>query len=76
MGKITTLTATPILVVRFRDGRVFFFGSLSAIYEKFTPDEVGCPLYRLYGGALDQQEYDTGRCVIGKATLYRKRQTK
>lgn len=27
----------------------YYFGSLQAIYETFTPAQIGCRLYRLYG---------------------------
>lgn len=76
MDKITTLSTESIVVVRFRDGKTYFFGSLAAIFERFTPAEVGCPLYRLWrGDALaDGRVYDTGRCVIARGVLYRKRQ--
>lgn len=41
--QIGTLSTDPAVMVRFHDGKTWFFGSLAAIYEMFTADEVGCP---------------------------------
>lgn len=51
----------------------YFFGSLSAIFEVFTPEQVGCSLHDLWnkvkfrGGCVM-----TSTCVIAKHKLYRK----
>lgn len=80
MKKITdTLSCEPIVMVRFTDGSTYFFGSLAAIYEKFTQDEIGCPLPSLYQrGFMDDigRSFATDRCVIAKVALYRKRNAK
>lgn len=40
------------------DRTEFFFHSLTAIYEKFTPEQVGCKVTRLWNvGVSDGKEY-------------------
>lgn len=77
MKKITdTLSSEPIVMVRFlQDGATYFFGSLAAIYEMFTADEIGCPLTSLWQrGVLDDgRAFTTARCTIVRVSVYRKR---
>lgn len=55
--------------------RFFLFSSLSAIYEVFTPEQVGVSLKRLYnlrvsGGTA----YSGKRCIIRREKVYSKKQ--
>ena len=53
----------------------FYFGSLAAIYEVFTPEQVGCKLETLWAAKIDAlHPKTTPRCVVSKQMLYRKKQ--
>ena len=53
----------------------FYFGSLAAIYEVFSPEQIGCKLETLWSAKIDQQHPKvTPRCVVSKQVLYRKKQ--
>lgn len=69
-------TSTLIIVEFFRkiNGRkVWYFGSLAAIYELFTPEQIGCKLETLWNDSLDYGDYKmTKQCVITKEIMYRK----
>ncbi len=79
MGKITnTLTVGNIISVSFynaapeRDS-FYFFGSLAAIFEAFTPEQVGCTLEHLW----NKDRFRNGRvitptCIIAKHKIFRK----
>lgn len=55
----------------------FYFGSLAAIYEVFTPEQVGCKLETLWAAKIDAlHPKTTPRCVVSKQVLYRKKQKK
>jgi hypothetical protein len=52
----------------------FFFMSLSAIYEQFTPAQIGCQVTRLWNLKISDGETYVGRlCRISREPLYRKR---
>ena len=53
----------------------FYFGSLAAIYELFTPAQVGCKLETLWSAKIDTlSPKTTTKCVVSKQVLYRKKQ--
>ncbi len=55
----------------------FYFGSLAAIFEVFSEDDVGCKLNTLWAAKIDvKRPKTTPKCVISKAVLYRKKQRK
>jgi hypothetical protein len=57
--------------------RDYYFGSLAAIYEKFTPSQIGCNLETLWGAKIEQGKPKATRsCVVSKHTFYRKKQDK
>ena len=71
----TTISRGTIVQVRFlHSGATYFFGSLAAIFELFTPEQIGCTLESLWQKGL----FDGGRphatptCVITKHALFRK----
>ena len=73
----TTLPTSTLIIVEFfrkiNGRRVWYFGSLAAIYELFTPEDIGCKLESLWNTSLDYGEYKiTKQCVIYKEKLYRK----
>lgn len=56
--------------------RECFFSSLAAIYERFTPAEVGCALSTLWCfGLRVGHPKVTKTCVISKHYIHRKPQT-
>lgn len=55
----------------------FYFTSLSAIYEQFTPEQIGCKVENLWNLKISTDKPYFGRkCTITKELLTRKRQTK
>lgn len=60
------------------DGRTeFFFSSLAAIYELFTPEQIGCAVNRLYNLNLsDGACYDGRLCEIARESVHAKAQKK
>lgn len=79
MKKITTLSVASVIRVQFFkpvDGcSEFYFGSLAAIFELFTPEEIGCRLETLWAANIDEAHPKATRlCVISKHVLYRKSQ--
>lgn len=62
---------------RFDNAREFFFGSLLAIYDWFTPAEIGCGVQTLYNAGISRGEtYSNRRCTITKSVIIRKAQKK
>lgn len=55
----------------------FFFGSLAAIFEVFTENDIGCKLNTLWAAKIDTEHpKTTPKCVVSKDVLYRKKQKK
>lgn len=60
------------------DRTEFFFHSLTAIYDKFTPEQVGCKVTRLWNvGVSDGNEYTSrnGDVHITREPIERKHRT-
>ena len=76
------MTVTTIYRVAFNelpiqgdDRREFFFSSLSAIYETFTDEQVGCKVTRLWNLGVSQgNPYDGKLCQITREPLTSKTQ--
>lgn len=50
-----------------------YYGSLAAIYEEFTPDQIGIKLKSLYGNYnLDKAPYENKKVRISKGLIKRK----
>jgi hypothetical protein len=58
------------------DGKTdYFYGSLSAIFTNFTPEEIGCKVQRLWNIKITEDKPYFGRkCTITKEPLARKKQ--
>lgn len=55
----------------------FFFTSLSAIYDTFTPEQIGCKVSRLYNiGVSDGTPYQSRLCQITREVVSRKAREK
>jgi hypothetical protein len=51
----------------------FFFGSLTAIYEHFTPSQIGCGVNRLWNiGVAKGTIYKSDKCTITPGCIERK----
>lgn len=52
----------------------FFFGSLSAIYEQFDRNDIGCGVARLWNlGVSEGKPYIGRRCTITREAVVRKK---
>lgn len=52
------------------DGQHHYFGSLSAIYTKFSSKELGIALGTLRNyGLKEKKTYQNSKCIIRKGTL-------
>lgn len=55
----------------------FFFTSLSAIYERFSPEQIGCKVNRLWNiGVSDGNPYTGAKVTVTREPLHTKRQNK
>jgi hypothetical protein len=51
----------------------YHFGSIAAIYEVFTPEQIGCRIQNLWNYKLSASKpYKSQKCVIFKGELIRK----
>lgn len=79
MNKITTENIIRVQflspLVEYSGQTDFYFGSLAAIYEVFTPEQIGCKLETLWNSKIDiMRPKTTPKCVVSKLVLYRKKQ--
>lgn len=52
----------------------FYFGSLAAIYEVFTADDIGCQVSRLWAVKITPgHPYENAKCIISQEFLVRKK---
>lgn len=77
MAKLTE----KIIKVEFTepiDGKSeYYFGSLSAIYDVFTREQMGCVLYTLWNASIKEgKPYKNKRCTVSKFPIRRKCQKK
>lgn len=72
-----TLTESALIRVDFFEPKeTFYFGSLAAIYEAFTPKQVGCKIEALWAARITfGQPKATKKCLVSKHRLLRKRQS-
>lgn len=57
--------------------RDFFFTSLSAIYERFSPEQIGCKVSNLWNiGVSDGKPYSGAKVTVTREPLHTKRQNK
>lgn len=60
--------------VSFGDDANYYFGSIAAIFDHFTPSELGVSLARLYDVAITPEKpYKNDMCIIRKGVLVRKK---
>lgn len=69
-----TSNGRTIYHVSFGDDANYYFGSIAAIFDHFTPSELGVSLARLYDVAITPEKpYKNGKVVIRKSILCRKK---
>ena len=57
------------------DRSEFYYSTLSAIYEEFTPEQIGCKVTRLWNiGVSDGTPYEGKKCRITRELLMSKQQ--
>ena len=55
--------------------REYFFGSLAAIYDMFTPYQIGCNLATLWKAGVEPgKPKKTKKCIVSKYEVHRKEQ--
>lgn len=55
------------------DNRNYYFGSIAAIYDVFTPETLGVSKSRLWNFKITPEHpYKNKRCTINKGTIIRK----
>lgn len=52
--------------------RHFYFGSKTAVYDKFDKSILGCTLPTLHTVNLNKGEYENKKCIIRQGILHRK----
>lgn len=77
MEKISERIIKVEFLVPVNGRREYYFGSLAAIYETFTPQQIGCKLEALWSAKITEQKpKSTRHCVISKHPVCRKKQKK
>lgn len=65
---------STIIHVETADGRHEYFGSVAAIYDKFTRDDIGIALASLWSyGLSEDHPYQNKLVTIRKGTVIRKK---
>ena len=62
-----------VTIVQFNDGRICTFGCIAAIFEMFTPEEIGTTKEDIYGRDMP---IVTPTCKIWKSRIIPKKQRK
>lgn len=77
------MTSTNIYRVEFKiapaeDGKTdYYFTSLAAIYDRFTPEQIGCAVQRLWELHIsDGAVYNGKKTTITRETIVSKAQSK
>lgn len=54
--------------------REFYFGSLAAIYDMFSVEQIGCAVEVLWAYNIEHgKPFENAQCIISKETLTRKK---
>lgn len=68
------MNGTTIYHVCFGDDNHHYFGSIAAIFDKFTPLDLGVSKSRLWAyGITDSKPYRNNKCIIYRGTIQRKK---
>ena len=75
--KSDTMKEEQVVHVCLGDDRHHYFGSVAAIFDKFTPEELGVSLTTLWNHGLSPDHpYINNKCRIYRGTIDRKKQSK
>lgn len=70
-----TMKKEQVIHVCLGDDRHYYFGSVAAIFDTFTPDELGVSLPTLWNyGLAPDRPYKNNRCAIYRGNINRKKQ--
>lgn len=68
------MNGNTIYHVCFGDDNHHYFGSVAAIYDKFTPLDLGVSKSRLWAyGITETHPYRNAKCIIYRGKIRRKR---
>lgn len=68
------MNGNRIVHVCFGDDNHFYFGSIAAIFDKFTPKQLGVSKSRLWSfGITPERPYRNKVCTIYKGEIHRKK---
>lgn len=68
------MNGMTIYHVSFGDDDNHYFGSLAAVFDRFTAQELGVSLSRLYDcNIIPEKPYRNKKVIIRKGTLHRKK---
>lgn len=68
------MNGNTIYHVCLGDNEHYYFGSIAAIYDKFTPEQLGVSLSRLWSfGITEEHPYNNKICTIFCSTIHRKK---
>lgn len=60
--------------VCFGDNDHHYFGSIAAIFDTFTPVDLGVSKYRLWSfGIRENKPYRNDKCIIYRGVIHRKK---
>lgn len=51
----------------------YYFGSLAAIYELFTHEQIGCKVAQLWRKVQPGVPYSNSRCTVSQEAMVRKK---
>jgi len=68
------MNGNTILHVCFGDDNHHYFGSVAAIFETFTPKQLGVSKSRLWSyGITPERPYKNKNCIIYRGEIHRKK---
>lgn len=78
MGLKNKITKVEFIKPPYPNGRKeYYFGSITAIFDTFNSEEIGCKLKTLWKHHIDvSHPYISKNCIISKQILQRKKQKK
>lgn len=55
------------------DGKHYYFGSVAAIYDRFTPAQLGITMASLWNYDIEgDKPYSNKKCIVYKGLIHRK----
>ncbi|MFJ1365568.1 hypothetical protein ACILDU_03880 [Capnocytophaga canimorsus] len=68
------MNGVTIYHVQFSEGENYYFGSISAIYDHFTKEELGISKNSLWNFGIEENKpYKNRKCTIFKGIIHRKK---